>query len=106
LHMEAVQVINGVVRVGDWVRELPADHHFQPCYCCLCRPVTGNRPAFQVKGIGRSDDGTYLRFSDGSELPSNEYERVSAPESIAPRASYPNRSTLIRLLRTNAAQSA
>lgn len=104
--MEAVQVVNGVVRVGDWVRELPADHHFHPCYCCLCRPVAGHRPSFQVQGIGRSTDVTYLQFSDGSSLPSEEYERVAPPDAMTPLTSYPDRSTLIRLLRTTTAQSA
>jgi hypothetical protein len=45
-------VANGVVRVDDWVRELPASH-FQPCWCCLCRP-----PATTSDDTGRSTRGT------------------------------------------------
>ena len=37
LNLREAHVSNGVVKVGDAVRELPASHHIQPCACTLCR---------------------------------------------------------------------
>jgi hypothetical protein len=73
-----VLVANGTVRVGDWVRELPAQH-FQPCYCCLCRPSGGERPSFQVEAIGSRKGVPFLRLSEIGEVPAEECERVGPP---------------------------
>ena len=43
LNLREARVSNGVVKVGDAVRELPASHHIQPCACTLCR----ERPAIE-----------------------------------------------------------
>ena len=72
------QVANGFVAVRDWVRELPANH-FQPCYCCLCRPQGGERPAMQVQGIVRRNGTTFLQVPDLGEIASCELERVDPP---------------------------
>ena len=71
-------VANGVVRVDDWVRELPASH-FQPCCCCLCRPPGGSRPIFRVRAIEREQGRTYLRFDGEQRYPGEEFERVEPP---------------------------
>lgn len=72
-------VANGQVSVGDWVRELPASH-FQPCYCCLCRPPGGERPILQIRGIHERRGAAYLRFADEDGYPAQEYERVAPPK--------------------------
>ena len=69
---------NGVVRVDDWVRELPASH-FQPCWCCLCRPPGGIRPIFRVRAIEREQGRAYLRFDGEHRYPAEEFERVEPP---------------------------
>jgi hypothetical protein len=71
-------VANGVVRVDDWVRELPATH-FQPCACCLCRPPGGARPAFRIRAIELEHGRTYLRFDGEQRYPAEEFERVEPP---------------------------
>ena len=75
------QVANGFVGVRDWVRELPANH-FQPCYCCLCRPQGGERPVMQVQDIVRRGGSTYLKVPDLGEIPSDELERVDPPPRV------------------------
>lgn len=65
-------------QAGDWVRELPAEH-FQPCYCCLCKPPSGERPVFQVEGVVEESGRAYLVLVDEGEFPADEFERVSAP---------------------------
>lgn len=80
--MSTVSLVNGPVRPGDWVRERPATHHFQPCYCCLCRPPSGERPVYRVKDIfgGVSKDQAFLRLTDGEgHFPADEFELASAP---------------------------
>jgi hypothetical protein len=72
------EVANGVVRVDDWVRELPA-RHFQPCACCLCRPPGGTRPIFRVRAIEREQGRTYLRFDGEHRYAAEEFERVEPP---------------------------
>jgi hypothetical protein len=66
-----------VVRVGDWVRELPALHHIQPCACCLC----GERPPAErnvkVLGIGERDGTVYVLLPEGYECPASEVERAT-----------------------------
>ncbi len=81
-----VQVANGFVGVRDWVRELPANH-FQPCYCCLCRPQGGERPALQVQGIVRRDGTAYVQVPELGEIRSDEVERVDAPPPV-PRSAF------------------
>jgi hypothetical protein len=76
---QTAQVANGTVRVGDWVRELPAEH-FQPCDCCLCNPPDGVRPAWQVQRITVERGNARLWFGDDRGYPSDEYEWVTAPE--------------------------
>jgi hypothetical protein len=75
-------VANGLVRVDDWVRELPATH-FQPCSCCLCRPPGGTRPIFRVEGIEREQGRTYLRVDGENRYPAEEFERVEPPSNAA-----------------------
>src|SRR3569833_2047905 len=86
---------NGDVRVGDWVRELPADHHFQPCYCCLCRPQSGSRPVHEVTGIRRERESTFLCLEDEEMYPADEYERVPGPDGhhVARAMRLPSRDT-------------
>jgi hypothetical protein len=71
-------VANGVVRVDDWVRELPASH-FQPCACRLCRPPGGTRPIFRVRAIDLEQGRTYLRFDGEHRYAAEEFERVEPP---------------------------
>lgn len=72
------RVANGTVRVDDWVCELPAAH-FQPCWCCLCRPPGGTRPIFRVRAIELERGRTYLRFDGEQRYPAEEFERVEPP---------------------------
>jgi hypothetical protein len=71
-------VANGVVRIDDWVRELPASH-FQPCACCLCSPPGGTRPIFRVRAIELEQGRTYLRFDGEHRYAAEEFERAEAP---------------------------
>ena len=95
---QAARVANGEVRPGDWVRELPASH-FQPCYCCLCRPPSGVRPTLRVAGIDVTSDRVYLRFEDDGAFPADEYEKVDPPpHGVGHRAHelYPGARALMR----------
>ena len=74
--LEWATVSNGVVRVGDWVRELPAPHHIQPCACVLCRDEPLSERAMQVVAIGRREGTAYVVLPGGYECPANEVERV------------------------------
>lgn len=78
------EVANGLVRVDDWVRELPATH-FQPCACCLCSPPGGTRPIFRVRAIEREQGRTYLRFDSERRYAADEFERVDSPGNGADR---------------------
>ena len=66
-------VVNGVVQVGDHVRELPALHHLQPCACSLCRP---DQAVWQVWDIGEREGTTYLLLDAWYECPAAEVEQV------------------------------
>lgn len=68
-------VANGWAQVGDFVRELPAQH-IQPCSCCLCRPIGGERPSLRVHNIHNRDDLVYLLLDDDYECPAEEVELV------------------------------
>jgi hypothetical protein len=69
-------VVNGTVRVGDWVRELPAAHHIQPCACVLCRPMPGVNRDVQVRALGRRDGKVFVVLDEGYECPALEVEKV------------------------------
>jgi len=76
VDLREARVANGVVRVGDWVRELPASHHIQPCACVLCQQVLlpeGERNV-QVQAIGHRNGTVYLLLPDGYECPAAEVE--------------------------------
>lgn len=95
------EVVDGVVHIGDWVRERPADH-FQPCYCCLCRPPGGERPIMEVRGIDVRNDVVYLRFADQSAFPADEFERAPSPrpgERLAAAVAPANQLRLLRAMR-------
>ena len=76
--VRVAEVANGTVRVGDWVRELPA-RHFQPCSCCLCYPPAGTRPIYRVRGVYIEQGRHYLRLGGEHRYPAEEFERVDAP---------------------------
>ena len=76
VNLTEARVANGVVRVGDWVRELPATHHIQPCACCLCRQLPEDERNVQVQAIGQRDGTVYLLLPDGYECPAAELERA------------------------------
>lgn len=70
------QVSNGVVHVGDRVRELPATHHIQPCACTLCRDVPEEERVVRVLAIGSRDGLVYVVLPGAYECPAMEVERV------------------------------
>ena len=76
LDQRAARVSNGVVHVGDWVRELPARHHIQPCACILCRERPDAERILQVQAIGERGGTPYLVLPNGYECPASEVERV------------------------------
>jgi hypothetical protein len=76
VNLDCTSVSNGVVRVGDWVRELPAPHHIQPCACVLCRELPEEDRVVQVQGIGERAGTSYVLLPDGYECPAVELERV------------------------------
>ncbi len=76
LNRATAPVANGVVRVGDWVRELPAPHHIQPCACVLCREQPMSERVVQVVAIGRREGTAYVVLPGGYECPALEVERV------------------------------
>jgi hypothetical protein len=73
-NLREAHVSNGVVHIGDWVRELPAPHHIQPCACYLCREVPGGVRDVQVQAIGQRNGTVYLLLPDGYECPAAEVE--------------------------------
>lgn len=76
LNLAEAQVSNGVVRVGDRVRELPAAHHIQPCACTLCRDRPDAERVVPVQGIGARDGTVYVMLPGAYECPALEVERV------------------------------
>jgi hypothetical protein len=76
IYLEEAPVANGVVRVGDWVRELPAPHHIQPCACTLCRVRPDEERNVRVLGIGRRNGTIYVLLPEGYECPASEVERA------------------------------
>ena len=53
LNLKEAHVSNGIVHVGDQVRELPAAHHIQPCACTLCRERPAAERVVRVHAIGQ-----------------------------------------------------
>jgi hypothetical protein len=78
MNLKEAPVSNGVVRVGDKVRELPATHHIQPCACTLCRKRPDEERLLSVHAIGSRNDTVYLVLPGGYECPASEVERVDA----------------------------
>ena len=76
-NLNRAEVSNGIVRVGDWVRELPAPHHIQPCACVLCRDQPEAERVVQVQAIGARETSAFLILDDGYECPALEVERVA-----------------------------
>jgi hypothetical protein len=76
LNLKEAQVSNGVVRVGDRVRELPARHHIQPCACTLCRDLPDEERVVRVQAIGSRDGQVYVVLPGAYECPAVEVERV------------------------------
>jgi hypothetical protein len=76
MNQRAARVSNGVARVGDWVRELPASHHIQPCACILCREMPDEARLVRVLGIGERSGTTYLLLDEGYECPADEVELI------------------------------
>jgi hypothetical protein len=76
LDLREARVANGVVRVGDRVRELPAEHHIQPCACTLCRERPDEERIVRVQAIGSRDGLVYVVLPGAYECPALEVERV------------------------------
>jgi hypothetical protein len=76
LNLTEARVSNGVVHVGDHVRELPAAHHIQPCACTLCREQPDEERVVRVQAIGSRDGTVYLLLPGAYECPALEVERV------------------------------
>ena len=60
LNLGEARVSNGVVRIGDHVRELPAAHHIQPCACTLCRQGPAEDRIKRVFAIGERNGMVYV----------------------------------------------
>ena len=76
LNLSEAVVSNGVVRVGDLVRELPALHHIQPCACTLCRQRPDEERVVPVQAIGSRNGTVYLLLPGAYECPAVEVERI------------------------------
>jgi hypothetical protein len=76
LNLKEARVSNGLVRVGDHVRELPADHHIQPCACTLCRKRPDKERVLRVTAIGSRNGMVYVVLPGSYECPALEVERV------------------------------
>jgi hypothetical protein len=77
LNLDRAEVSNGLARIGDWVRELPAPHHIQPCACCLCRAQPDAERVVQVQAIGERDGLKFVILPGGYECPAAEVELVA-----------------------------
>jgi hypothetical protein len=75
-NLSEARVSNGVVRIGDRVRELPALHHIQPCACTLCRERPDDERVVVVQAIGSRDGMAYVLLPGAYECPALEVERV------------------------------
>jgi hypothetical protein len=81
LNLAEALVSNGVVRIGDHVRELPATHHIQPCACTLCREHPENERVVRVHAIGSRNGTVYLVLPGAYECPALEVERIEISAS-------------------------
>ena len=75
-NLKEARVANGIVHVGDHVRELPALHHIQPCACTLCRGRPDEERVVRVQAIGSRNGIAYVLLPDQYECPAMEVERV------------------------------
>ncbi len=78
LNLAEARVSNGVVHIGDHVRELPAPHHIQPCACTLCRDQPDADRIVRVHAIGSRNGTVYLVLPGAYECPALEVERVDS----------------------------
>jgi hypothetical protein len=78
LNLQEAHVSNGVVHIGDSVRELPATHHIQPCACTLCRERPDDERVMQVFAIGQRNGTVYVVLPGAYECPALEVERVES----------------------------
>jgi hypothetical protein len=76
LNLKEAYVSNGIVHVGDQVRELPAAHHIQPCACTLCRERPPSERVVRVHAIGQRNGMVYVVLPGAYECPALEVERV------------------------------
>jgi len=76
LDLDHAEVSNGIVRVGDRVRELPAPHHIQPCACTLCRNLPDEERIKRVFAIGQRNGTVYVVLPGAYECPAAEVERI------------------------------
>jgi hypothetical protein len=76
LNLMEARVSNGLVRVGDRVRELPARHHIQPCSCTLCRERPDSERILQVHAIGERNGAVYVVLPGAYECPALEVEKI------------------------------
>jgi hypothetical protein len=76
LNLNEALVSNGIVHVGDRVRELPAEHHIQPCACTLCRQRPDEERVVPVQAIGSRNGMVYVVLPGAYECPATEVERV------------------------------
>ena len=78
LNLAEARVSNGVVHIGDRVRELPAAHHIQPCACTLCREQPEDERVVTVHAIGSRNGTVYVVLPGAYECPALEVERIEA----------------------------
>jgi hypothetical protein len=76
MDLQEARVSNGMVRVGDAVRELPAEHHIQPCACTLCRKRPESERVVRITAIGSRNGAVYVVLPGAYECPALEVERV------------------------------
>jgi len=76
MDLKQARVSNGMVRVGDAVRELPATHHILPCACTLCRKRPESERVVRVSAIGSRNGTVYVVLPGAYECPAHEVERV------------------------------
>jgi len=76
MDLKEARVSNGMVRVGDAVRELPAARHIQPCACTLCRHRPDEERVVRVQAIGSRNGLVYVVLPGAYECPAAEVERV------------------------------
>lgn len=78
MNLAEARVSNGVVHIGDHVRELPAAHHIQPCACTLCREQPDDDRVVRVHAIGSRNGTVYVVLPGAYECPALEVERIDS----------------------------